>query len=191
MTDTILKERDTCYACVVRCKRVVETEWQGRKVDPLYGGPEYETLATFGSYCGIDDLAAVAYANQLCNMYGMDTISCGATIAFAMDCFEQGLLTTEDTGGIELRFGNAEAMVQMMEQIAQREGFGDLLAEGAGRAAATHRPRRRGPGRGRQGPRAAGPHARGQAQPGPDLRRQPLWRRPPIVGARSGLRRRL
>jgi aldehyde:ferredoxin oxidoreductase len=135
MSDTILKERDTCYACVVRCKRVVETEWQGKKVDPHYGGPEYETLATFGSYCGIGDLAAVAFANQLCNMYGLDTISCGATIAFAMDCFERGLLTPADTGGVELRFGNAEAMVQMTEQIALRQGLGDLLAEGTGRAA--------------------------------------------------------
>jgi aldehyde:ferredoxin oxidoreductase len=135
MTDTILKERDTCYACVVRCKRVVETDWQGKKVDPRYGGPEYETMATFGSYCGIDDQPAIAYANQLCNMYGMDTISCGATIAFAMDCFEQGLITVEDTGGVELRFGNAQAMVQMTESIARREGFGDLLAEGAARAA--------------------------------------------------------
>ena len=135
MTDTILKERDTCYACVIRCKRVVETEWQGKKVDPRYGGPEYETLATLGSYCAVDDLGAVAYANQLCNMYGMDTISCGATVAFAMDCFEQGLITAEDTGGIDLRFGNAAAMAQMVEQIALRQGFGDVLAEGTGRAA--------------------------------------------------------
>ncbi|MGD8794070.1 MAG: aldehyde ferredoxin oxidoreductase family protein [Anaerolineae bacterium] len=135
MSDTILVERDTCYACVVRCKRVVETEWQGHEVEPHYGGPEYETLATMGSYCGVDDLDAVAYANQLCNMYGMDTISCGATIAFAMDCFEQGLLTEEDTGGVALRFGDAGVMVQMVEQIAQRQGFGDLLAEGTGRLA--------------------------------------------------------
>jgi aldehyde:ferredoxin oxidoreductase len=135
MSDTILKERDTCYACVVRCKRVVETEWQGRRVDPHYGGPEYETLATLGSYCGVDDLAAVAYANQLCNMYGLDTISCGATIAFAMDCFQHGLLTASDTGGLELRFGDADAMVETVELIARREGFGDLLAEGAARAA--------------------------------------------------------
>jgi aldehyde:ferredoxin oxidoreductase len=135
MSNSILKKRDTCYACVVRCKRVVETEWQGKKVDPLYGGPEYETLATLGSYCGVDDLKAIAYANQLCNMYGMDTISCGATVGFAMDCFEHGLITTRDTGGIELRFGNAEAMVQMVEQIALRQGLGDMLAEGTGRAA--------------------------------------------------------
>ncbi|MGC9336366.1 MAG: aldehyde ferredoxin oxidoreductase family protein, partial [Anaerolineae bacterium] len=135
MSDTILKERDTCYACIVRCKRVVETEWQGRKVEPLYGGPEYETLATFGSYCGVGNLDAVSYANQLCNMYGLDTISCGATVAFAMDCFEHGLITLEDTGGVDLRFGNAEAMVQMVEQICHREGFGNILAEGTGRVA--------------------------------------------------------
>jgi aldehyde:ferredoxin oxidoreductase len=135
MSDTILKERDTCYACIVRCKRVVETEWEGRKVEPLYGGPEYETLATFGSYCGVGNLDAVAYANQLCNMHGLDTISCGATVAFAMDCFEHGLINLEDTGGVDLRFGNAEAMVQMVEQICHREGFGDMLAEGTGRVA--------------------------------------------------------
>ena len=136
MSDTILQKRDTCYACVVRCKRVVETEFQGQKVDPLYGGPEYETLATFGSYCGVDDLNAIAYANQLCNMYGLDTISCGATVAFAMDCFERGLLTPADTDGLELRFGNAEAMVRTVEAIALRRGLGDLLAEGTARAAA-------------------------------------------------------
>ena len=136
MSKTILKKRDTCFACVARCKRVVEVDDGPFKVDPLYGGPEYETLATFGSYCGIDDLAAVAYANQLCNQYGVDTISCGATIAWAMNCFEAGLITAEDTGGVELRYGNAEAMVKMVEMICRREGFGDLLAEGSARAAA-------------------------------------------------------
>ena len=134
MSETILKGRDTCYACTVRCKRVVEAE-APYKLDPRYGGPEYETLSTFGSYCGIDDLEAIAYASELCNVYGIDTISCGATIAWAMDCFEQGLITTEDTGGLELRYGNAEAMVTLVEQIARRQGFGDLLAEGSARAA--------------------------------------------------------
>ena len=136
MSDTILKERDTCYACVVRCKRVVEISEGAYRVDPLYGGPEYETLSTFGSYCGISDLAAVSLANQLCNMYGLDTISTGATIAWAMDCFERGIITAEDTGGIELCFGNAEAMVKMTGMIAKRVGFGDLLAEGVAQAAA-------------------------------------------------------
>ena len=134
MRETILKENDTCYACAVRCKRVVEVD-DRYKVDPVYGGPEYETVSTFGSYCGVDDLQAIAYANQICNMYGMDTISCGATIAWAMDCYEHGIITKEDTGGIELRFGNAEAMTQIVEQIARREGFGDVLAEGSARAA--------------------------------------------------------
>ena len=136
MAKSILKERDTCYACTVRCKRVVEVTDGPHSVDPLYGGPEYETLATFGSYCGVDDLRAVAYASQLCNMYGMDTISCGATIAWAMDCYEHGLLTSEDTGGIELRYGNAEAILRITEMIGKREGLGDLLAEGSARAAA-------------------------------------------------------
>ncbi len=135
MSNTILKERDTCYSCTVRCKRVVETEFAGQKVLPLYGGPEYETIAAMGAYCGMDDLNAVALANQLCNMYGMDTIACGATIAFAMECFENGLLSLADTDEIELRFGNAEAVVAMVEHIARREGLGDLLAEGSARAA--------------------------------------------------------
>lgn len=104
-------------------------------MDKRYGGPEYETLSTFGSYCGVDDLAAIAYANQLCAMHGLDTMSCGATIAWAMNCFDEGLLTTEDTDGIELRYGDGEAMVKMIEMIARREGFGDVLAEGSARAA--------------------------------------------------------
>lgn len=133
--NTILKERHTCFACTVRCKRVVEVTEGPFIVNPRYGGPEYETLATFGSYCGVDDIAAVSLANQLCNMYGMDTISCGATIAWAMDCFESGIIDEEDTGGLELIFGNARAMVELTEMIGQREGIGDLLAEGSARAA--------------------------------------------------------
>lgn len=135
MTDTILKERDTCYGCLIRCKRVVEVTEGPFRVDPRYGGPEYETVATMGSYCGVSDLAAISLANEICNKYGLDTISCGATVAFAMDCYEHGLLTKEDTGGLELRFGNAEDMVRMVQMIANREGLGDLLAEGSFRAA--------------------------------------------------------
>ena len=135
MSETILKENDTCYACVVRCKRVVETEYKGKQVDPFFGGPEYETLSTFGSYCGIGDMNAVALANQTCDQYGLDTIACGATVAFAMDCFEHGLLTLEDTGGIDLRFGNADAMLAIVEKIARREGIGELLGNGSARAA--------------------------------------------------------
>jgi aldehyde:ferredoxin oxidoreductase len=134
VTKTILVDRDTCFGCVVRCKRKVETEYEGKKVLPAYGGAEYETLATFGSYCGNNDLASIQFVNQLCNAYGMDTISCGATIAFAMDCFQNGLISQAETGGIDLRFGNGKAVVEMVEKIGRREGFGDLLAEGSARA---------------------------------------------------------
>jgi aldehyde:ferredoxin oxidoreductase len=135
MAETILLHNDTCYACVVRCKRVVETEYKNTHFDPLYGGPEYETLGTMGSYCGIGDINAVSIAHQICDKYGLDTIACGATIAFAMDCFEHGYLTLKDTGGIDLRFGNADAMVTMVEKISKREGLGDLLANGSAYAA--------------------------------------------------------
>jgi aldehyde:ferredoxin oxidoreductase len=130
-----LRGRDTCYSCTIRCKRVVEVTEGPYQVDPHYGGPEYETTSTFGNYCGISDLSAIAKANEICNKYGMDTISCGATIAWAMECFENGKLSTEDTDGLELRFGNAEAMVKLTDMIAKREGFGDILANGSAGAA--------------------------------------------------------
>lgn len=145
MYDTILKGastgkqdregRDTCYACTVRCKRVVEITEGKYRVDPHYGGPEYETTSTFGNYCAIDDLAAISKANEICNKYGMDSISCGATISWAFEAFNEGKLTLEDTDGLDLTWGNANAMVQLTERIARREGFGDLLAEGSERAA--------------------------------------------------------
>lgn len=127
--------RDTCYACTVRCKRVVEITEGPYQVDPHYGGPEYETTSTFGNYCAIDDLPAICKANEICNKYGMDTISCGATISWAFEAFNEGKLTLEDTDGLDLTWGNAESMVKLTEKIAKREGFGDLLAEGSERAA--------------------------------------------------------
>ena len=132
--DTILVRMDSCYACPLRCKKVVKVD-EPWKVDPEYGGPEYETLAALGSNCGIDDLKAICKANELCQKYTIDTIGAGATIAFAMECYEKGILTREDTGGLDLRFGNAEAMVKLVEMIGRREGIGDLLAEGTRRAA--------------------------------------------------------
>ena len=119
----------------LRCKRVVGVDEGPYKVDPRYGGPEYESLAALGSYCGVSDLAAVAYANQMCNMYGIDTIAAGGSVAWAMDCFEQELLSVEDTGGIELRFGNAQALVELIEQIGERKGLGRVLGLGSARAA--------------------------------------------------------
>jgi aldehyde:ferredoxin oxidoreductase len=125
---------EACFACPVKCKKIVEVE-EPYFVDRTYGGPEYETIGAFGSCCGIDDLAAVARANALCNAYSVDTITAGVTIAFAMECFEKGLITREDTGGIELRFGNAGAMLETLELILRREGFGELLAQGSAEAA--------------------------------------------------------
>jgi len=133
MAETILVDTGTCFACAVACKREVEVP--ELKVTPRYGGPEYETIAAGGSLCGVADLKALARFNQLCAEYVMDTISAGAVIAFAMECFEQGILTAKDTDGIELRFGNAEALVTMTEKIGKREGLGHILAEGAERAA--------------------------------------------------------
>jgi len=123
----LLTARRSCYACAVRCKREVNVNGQ----PSLYGGPEYETIGAFGPDCGINDLQAIARANELCNAYMLDSISAGATIAFAMECFEHGLIGLEETGGLDLRFGNTEAMLAMLEKIARREGFGDLLAEAA------------------------------------------------------------
>ncbi|MCX5819890.1 MAG: aldehyde ferredoxin oxidoreductase family protein [Deltaproteobacteria bacterium] len=134
LCEKYVEKMDHCYGCPIRCKRVVKL--QGHfAVDPVYGGPEYETLAAFGSNCGIDDLEALMKAHELCNRYGIDTISTGVAISFAMECVEKGILSREDTDGLDLTFGNAEAMVRMVEQIALRRGLGDLLAEGTRRAA--------------------------------------------------------
>ena len=132
--DTIRIGMEGCFGCPVRCKKIVQVE-EPYTVDSAYGGPEYETLAALGSNCGIDNLKAIAKGNELCNAYSLDTISTGSVIAFAMECFEKGLLTGKDTDGIELRFGNEEAMLKLVELIAKREGVGGLLAEGVARLA--------------------------------------------------------
>ncbi|HEX6212667.1 MAG TPA: aldehyde ferredoxin oxidoreductase family protein [Methylomirabilota bacterium] len=134
MVKTILKERDTCYACVVKCKRVVEVHEPDLDVDPVYGGPEYETLTFFGSMCGVGDLKLLAKASADANKYGMDTISCGATIAWAMEAKARGLL---DDQGLGLAYGDGASVLRAIEAIALRRGVGDLLAEGSLRAAQT------------------------------------------------------
>ncbi len=134
MRDTVLVDRDNCYACPVHCKRVVKTG-EPYNVDPRYGGPEYETVGSLGSICGIDDLPAVCKGNELCNAYGLDTISTGVSIGFAMECYEKGILTREQLDGIDAHFGNPQAMLALLEKIARRDGIGDLLAEGTLRAA--------------------------------------------------------
>ncbi|MBI2940271.1 MAG: aldehyde ferredoxin oxidoreductase family protein [Chloroflexi bacterium] len=133
MARTILTNTGTCFACAVACKREVEVPELG--VTPRYGGPEYETIGATGSLLGIGDLKQVALANQLTGVYVLDSISTGVAIAFAFECYEHGILTKEDTGGLELTWGNAEAAQKLIHLIARREGIGDLLAEGVARAA--------------------------------------------------------
>jgi len=134
MRDTILTDRGTCYACAVACKREVEVKELG--VTSKYGGPEYESLAASGSLCGVGDLKKLALINQLYAQYVLDSISAGAVIAFAMECYEHGIITKEMTGGIDLTWGNADAVVEMVHRIGRREGIGALLGEGVKRAAA-------------------------------------------------------
>ena len=134
-----LKERmglsqEGCFGCPLRCKKRLRSG-APYFVDPEYGGPEYEAMCGLGSNCEIEDPEAMVKANELCNAYSLDAISCGTTISFAMECFEKGLLTLEDTGGLELSFGSGPALVKCVELIGRREGIGDLLAEGSARAA--------------------------------------------------------
>src|SRR6266849_5555606 len=147
--DDVRVKMGACYACSVRCKKVVhiekkeeaarvamETIYKGRarvavdplgryRVDPRYGGPEYESLASLGVNLGLDDLIAICKSNEMCNYLAMDTVSLGSTLAWAMECFEKGILTLDDADGV----------VKLVEMIAYRQGVGDLLAEGSQRAA--------------------------------------------------------
>lgn len=132
--ETVLKRSGTCWACSQSCKRVVEIK-ESPFVDPVYGGPEYETTGMCGSNLGIDDLKIISKLNEICNKYTMDTISCGGTIGFAMDCFERGIIDKEITGGIDLRFGNGDAALQIFEMIGKGEGIGKLLGQGTARVA--------------------------------------------------------
>lgn len=134
INETILKKRGGCYACTVRCKPEVAVG-EPYNVIPEYGGPEYEALGALGSNCGIDNLGAVAKANEMCTACGLDVITAGTSISFAMECFERGILTEKDTGGIKLNFGNAEAMLQLLEMIIKRNGLGDILANDMATAA--------------------------------------------------------
>lgn len=133
--EQILTGRKGCFACAVRCKRVVSVKEKALAVNSRYGGPEYETIAALGSNCGIYDFNVIAKGNELANRYGLDTISLGMTISFAMKCYREGLLTDDETDGIELVFGNRDAFLSVIELIAKREGIGNLLAEGSFRAA--------------------------------------------------------
>ena len=125
-----LRGTNQCHGCLVGCKRVVKPQ-EGAYRLKAEGGPEYEGVASLGTLLMIDDLAAIIKMNEMCNDYGMDVISCGGTIAMAMDCYEQGIIGLRDTNGVELRWGNVDSVMKMIDKIATRDGLGDVLAEGA------------------------------------------------------------
>jgi len=132
LREHLFKKRYYCGACFIGCGRVVEASTPHGTVQG--SGPEYETLAALGSNCLVDDLGAIAMGNELCNRLGMDTISCGSVIGFAMEAFEKGLITESDIG-YGIPWGDAQAMLRLLRQIGLREGFGHLLGEGVKRAA--------------------------------------------------------
>src|SRR6056297_2291088 len=134
MADTILAERGGCFACPVRCKRVVEVNKEDIKVDPKFGGPEYETIGSMGSMCGIGNLDVIAKAHEMCNDLGLDTISTGVSISFAMECYERGIITKKETEGLELNFGNEEALLKLIKDISEKKGLGKILSKGVKKA---------------------------------------------------------
>jgi aldehyde:ferredoxin oxidoreductase len=187
MSDTMLIGRDTCFGCPVRCKFVVEVDDDKYKVDRVYGGPEYETTGSLGSACGIDDLKAVAYGNQLCNANGLDTIGTGMTIAFAMECFERGLIGPKDTNGLDLRFGNAEAMVETIRRISPPPGYRRPARSGQLPRRAGHRRRCAGLRHTDQGPGSGHARSAHQVRPWVGHRHLSHRRRPYEQHARYGL----
>ena len=117
-----------CYRCPVACGKICEV-----KQGPYAGArarTEYETIGLFGPNCGVDDYAAIVKANELCDQIGIDTMSAGNAVALTMELYERGLITSEDTEGVEARFGSGEALVEIVRLIGRRQGIGDLLAEG-------------------------------------------------------------
>jgi len=136
LTEKYLVGRGGCFACPIKCKRIVEINDYDLKVEKQYGGPEYEALAAMGSNCGIGNLKLLLKANELCNRYTLDTITLGMTLSFAMKCFEEGIIDESVTDGLALRFGNEEVLLTVIEKIAKREGFGNILADGSRAAAA-------------------------------------------------------
>jgi aldehyde:ferredoxin oxidoreductase len=121
---------DACWRCPLSCQGLLKEGTGGYKYPKGTARPEYETLASFGTMCLNNDTESIAMANHLCNDYGLDTISAGTTIAFAIECYESGLITKEDTDGVALTWGNHQAIIAMTEKMAKREGFGEVLADG-------------------------------------------------------------
>jgi aldehyde:ferredoxin oxidoreductase len=133
INESILVKRKPCFACPIHCGRIVEI-----KSGPFKSkgeGPEYETLSSFGTMCGVNNLEAITLAHFLCNEYGIDVISAGNTVGFAMECYQRGILKDDDVDGMDFSWGNAQLIVDIVHKIGKREGIGDLLAEGTKRMA--------------------------------------------------------
>ncbi len=127
LAEKYLNRNTGCHKCIIACGRETRSEiYQDQKVD----GPEYETVAAFGSLLMIFDLQAVIHAGQLCNLFGLDVISMGVTIGLACELFERGILTAKDTDGLEIRYGDPLMVFRLIEMTARRQGFGDILADG-------------------------------------------------------------
>ena len=124
------ERNEGCWHCPLGCKGILKEGTGDYRYQAGARRPEYETLAAFGAMCLNNNTESIAMANDICNRYGLDTISAGTTIAFAIECYENGLITKADTDGIELTWGNHQAIVAMTEKIVRREGFGDILADG-------------------------------------------------------------
>ena len=130
LNEKVLERGVSCFACPIACGRgtkIKDGKWAGHEGE----GPEYESANMLGAACGISDINAITMANYLCNEYGIDTISTGSTIAFALECYDKGILTKEMTEGMELKFGDSDIVIDLVKKIAAREGIGDLLAEGS------------------------------------------------------------
>jgi len=126
-----MSKRFACYLCPIGCGGYMKEGTGEYKYGAGSRRPEYETIAMFGTNCLNNNLESIIKVNDICDRYGIDTISAGATIAMAIECFENGLITKADTDGIEMTWGNHKAIVAMTEKLAKREGFGALLADGA------------------------------------------------------------
>ncbi|MFH1328495.1 MAG: aldehyde ferredoxin oxidoreductase family protein [Candidatus Bathyarchaeota archaeon] len=130
MAKDILVGRKACQNCVIGCRRHVKVKTSDYEVDPKYGGPEFETIGVFGPMLQNTNLASIAMAHQLCNIYGLDVINTGIIIAWVMECFERRIITVNDTCGLKPKWGDYKVIFQIIEKIAKREGFGNLLSQG-------------------------------------------------------------
>jgi aldehyde:ferredoxin oxidoreductase len=174
MKEKIIVKKRSCQACVVACKNISEIK-KGPYAGTHVSGPEYETLFSLGALCGNSNLESIAKANELCNRLGMDTISAGNVIAFGMECYSKGFLTKKELDDVDLKFGNHEAIITMINKIAYRKGIGDIFAEGVKNASEKIK-----------GSQTLAVHAKGLELPGYDPRATPEMALSYVTSDRGG-----